>query len=111
MIKPLEVARTYQPYEVGKTAIVFGQKHEVIVRSPPTGNRRSIAMVARSDVHLTPNDRTDTGFNRGFVELERTKKVTVVCYRNRRHSKAGNLSSKVRNPDRRIEQRVVGVEM
>ncbi len=83
----------------------------MVVWSPPTGNRRSIAMVTRGHVHLAPNNRADTGFNRGFVELEGTEKVTVICYRHGGHSKAGNLSSKVRNPDRGIEQRVVGVEM
>ena len=83
----------------------------MVVWPSPTGNRRSIAMVARSHVYLTPYDRPDTGFDRGFVELKRTKKVAVICHRHSGHSEARNLSSKVGNPDRRIEQRVVGVEM
>jgi len=83
----------------------------MVVRPPPTGNRRSIAMVARSHVHFTPYDRPDTRLNRSFVELKRTEKITVIRNRHSWHSKARNLSPKVRNPDRRIEQRVVGVEM
>ena len=81
----------------------------MVVRPPPTGNWRSIAMVTRSYVHLTPYDRSDAGFDCGFVKLESTKEVAVICHRHSRHSKARNLGSKVRNPDRGIEQRVVGV--
>ena len=83
----------------------------MVVWSPPTGNRRSIPMITRSHINLTPNDRSDTSFDRGLMELERTKKVSVIRHRHSRHSEARNLSSKVRNPDRRIEQRVVGMEM
>ena len=83
----------------------------MVVWPPPAGNRRSIAVVARSYLYLTPYDRPDTGFDRGFVELKRAKEVAVICHRHRGHSEAGNLSSEVRNPDRGIEQRVVGVKV
>ena len=83
----------------------------MVVWPPPAGNRRSIAVVARSHIHFTPYYRSDTGFDRGFVELKRAKEVAVICHRRSRHSEARNLSSEVRNPDRRIEQRIVGVKV
>lgn len=83
----------------------------MVVWPPPAGNRRPIAMIARSHVHLTPYDRSDTGLDRGPVELKRTEKVAVISHRHSGHPEAGNLSPKVRNPDRRVEQRVMRVEM
>ena len=45
------------------------------------------------------------------MELKRAEKVAVISHRHSGHSEARNLSSKVRNPDRRVEQRVMRVEM
>jgi len=83
----------------------------MVVWPPPSRNRRPFTMIAWSHVNLTPNDRSHTGLDRGLVELKRAKKVAVISHRHSGHSEAGNLNSKVRNPDRRVEQRVMRMEM
>ncbi len=83
----------------------------MVVWPPPTGNRRPITMISGSHVHFTPYDWPDTGFDSRLVELKRPKEVAVIGHRYSGHSEAGNLGSEVRNPDRRVEQRVMGMEV
>ena len=83
----------------------------MVVWSPPSRNWRPLTMIAWSNVNLTPYDWSHTGLDRGPVELKRTEEVAVIGHRHSGHSEAGNLCTKVRNPDRRVEQRVMRVEM
>lgn len=83
----------------------------MIVGLPAAGHGRTIAMIIGRHVHLAPDDRPNARFQGSPVKLECAENIAVVGHRNSRHIHRRNLLSKNRNLDRRIQQRIVGVEV
>ena len=68
-------------------------------------------MIARRDVHLATDNRFDPFGESRAVELEGAKDIAVVGHGHGRHPELGDLFRKFGNPDRRVEQRVVRVQV
>ena len=109
VVKSLQLRRGHHAAQIAVSRYVLGQQDQVRETLVVLG--RLVGQAARRDIAFAADDRLDTGFNGFAVEIDGAEHGAVIGEGHRFHAELGDPLQQIGDPNRAVEQAVLGVDV